>query len=93
MEMNLQEVTKAYDFTGKTVVITGGSGVLCGEMARCLAGCNANIALLDRDVSLGEKVLAALEGTKGKHKVIFIDVLDKVKYRKRPTKRFPIAGK
>ncbi len=93
MEMNLQEVTKAYDFTGKTVVITGGSGVLCGEMARCLAGCNANIALLDRDVSLGEKVLAALEGTKGKHKVIFIDVLDKVKVQEAADQTLSEFGK
>lgn len=77
--MNLQEVTKAYDFTGKTIAITGGGGVLCGEMAKCLAGCNANIVVPDRDMSLGEKVLATLTGTNGKHKAIFIDVLDKVK--------------
>lgn len=77
--MNLSELTKAYDFTGKTVAITGGGGVLCGEMARALAGCHANIAILDRDVSLGEKVFQSLNGTKGKHKVIFIDVLDKAK--------------
>jgi NAD(P)-dependent dehydrogenase (short-subunit alcohol dehydrogenase family) len=77
--MNLQEVTHAYDFTGKTIAITGGGGVLCGEMAKCLAGCNGNIVILDRDVSLGEKVLQSLAGTKGKHKVYFIDVLDKAK--------------
>jgi NAD(P)-dependent dehydrogenase (short-subunit alcohol dehydrogenase family) len=77
--MNLQEVTHAYDFTGKTVAITGGGGVLCGEMAKCLAGCNANVVILDRDLSLGEKVLASLHGTKGKHTAIFIDVLDKAK--------------
>ena len=66
--MNLQEVTRTYDFTGKTIAITGGGGVLCGEMAKCLAGCNANIAILDREVSLGEKVLHSLSGTKGKHR-------------------------
>jgi NAD(P)-dependent dehydrogenase (short-subunit alcohol dehydrogenase family) len=77
--MNLQEVTKAFDFTGKTVAITGGGGVLCGEMAKCLAGCNANVVVLDRDMSLGEKVVQSLAGTKGKHKAIFIDVLDKAK--------------
>jgi NAD(P)-dependent dehydrogenase (short-subunit alcohol dehydrogenase family) len=77
--MNLQEVAQAYDFSGKTVAITGGGGILCGEMAKCLAGCNANIVILDRDVSLGEKVLKSLSGTKGKHKVFFIDVLDKTK--------------
>ncbi len=82
-----------YDFTGKTAVITGGGGVLCGEMARGLAGCNANIALLDRDVSLGEKVLATFSGTKGKHKVIFIDVLDKVKVQEAADQTISEFGK
>ncbi|MFZ1978960.1 MAG: SDR family oxidoreductase [Bacteroidota bacterium] len=91
--MNLQDVTEAYDFIGKTVVITGGGGVLCGQIARCLAGCNANIALLDRDVSLGEKVLSTLNGTKGKHKVIFIDVLDKVKVQEAADQTLSEFGK
>lgn len=91
--MNFQEILKMYDFTGKTAVITGGGGVLCGEMARGLAGCNANIALLDRDVSLGEKVLATLSGTKGKHKVIFIDVLDKVKVQEAADQTISEFGK
>ncbi len=91
--MNLQQVTKAYDFSGKTVAITGAGGVLCGEMARCLAGCNANVVILDRDVSLGEKVLETLKGTKGKHQVIFIDVLDKVKVQEAADKTFASYGK
>jgi NAD(P)-dependent dehydrogenase (short-subunit alcohol dehydrogenase family) len=86
--MNLQDVAQAYDFSGKTIAITGGGGVLCGEMARALAGCNANIVILDRDVSLGEKVLQTLSGTKGNHKVIFIDVLDKAKVREAAEKTF-----
>jgi len=77
--MNLQEIITAYDFTGKTVAITGGGGVLCSEMAKCLAGCNAHVVVLDRDMALGEKVIQSLQGTKGKHKAIFIDVLDKGK--------------
>jgi NAD(P)-dependent dehydrogenase (short-subunit alcohol dehydrogenase family) len=91
--MNLQEVTKAYDFTGKTVAITGGGGVLCGEMAKCLAGCNANIIILDRDMSLGEKVLSTLGGTQGKHKAIFIDVLDKVKVQEAADKTLAEYGR
>jgi len=35
------------DLTGKTVVITGGGGILCSEFAYNLAECGANIALLD----------------------------------------------
>lgn len=44
--MKLQDVTRLYNFTGKTVVVTGGSGVLGREMARALVGCNANVAIL-----------------------------------------------
>jgi len=77
--MNIDDVIQAYDFTGKTVAITGASGVLCSEMAKCLAGCNANVAVLVRDPSRGERVLQLLAGTKGKHKFFLIDVLDKGK--------------
>jgi NAD(P)-dependent dehydrogenase (short-subunit alcohol dehydrogenase family) len=75
--MDSRNFLSAYDFSGKTIAITGGGGVLCGEMARALAGCNANVVVLDRDLSLAEKTIATLAGTKGKHKAVFIDVLDK----------------
>jgi NAD(P)-dependent dehydrogenase (short-subunit alcohol dehydrogenase family) len=75
--MNSRNFLSAYDFSGKTIAITGGGGVLCGELARALAGCNANVVVLDRDVGLAEKTIATLAGTKGKHKAVFIDVLDK----------------
>lgn len=75
--MNLDQLTQQFNFAGRTVAITGAGGVLCGEMARALAGCNANVALLDRDVSLAEKVLATFAPDKGKGLVCYIDVLDK----------------
>ncbi len=75
--MNIQQLTKHFDFTGRTVAITGAGGVLCGEMARALAGCNANVALLDRDTSLAEKVLKNFEPGHGKGVVVYVDVLDK----------------
>jgi len=75
--MNSRNFLSAYDFSGKTIAITGGGGVLCGELARALAGCNANVVVLDRDVGLAEKTITTLAGTKGKHKAVFIDVLDK----------------
>lgn len=75
--MDPQSFSRAYDFSGKTVAITGGGGVLCAELARAVAGCNANVVILDRDVSLGEKTLATLSGTQGRHRVEFVDVLDK----------------
>ncbi len=57
--MNLQELTQWYDFSGKTVVITGGTGVLGGEMACALVGCGANVAVLDRNPDLPEYLQAA----------------------------------
>jgi NAD(P)-dependent dehydrogenase (short-subunit alcohol dehydrogenase family) len=67
----------AYDFTGKTIAVTGGGGVLCGELARALAACHANVVVLDRDLGLAGKTVALLEGTTGRHQARFIDVLDK----------------
>ena len=74
--MNAFNIHSAYDFTSKTIAITGGGGVLCSAMAQALAACNANVVLLDRDTALAEKVLATLAGTKGRHSVVAIDVLD-----------------
>lgn len=78
--MDLQELTKLYDMTGKTVVITGGAGVLGGEMACALVGCNANVVILDRDVRLAEKVIHRIEmmdGVVGRAVVVFGDVLQR----------------
>ena len=47
LSFDLAELTKMYDFTGKTVAITGGAGVLGGEIAHALAGCGAKVAILD----------------------------------------------
>ena len=35
------------DLTGKTAVVTGGGGILCGCMAKALAACGAKVAILD----------------------------------------------
>jgi len=54
--MNLESLTKQYDFTGKTVVVTGGTGVLGGEIACGLAGCGAELAILDVHLEPGEAI-------------------------------------
>jgi len=43
---DLAELTKLYDFNGKTVAITGGAGVLGSEIVSAVAGCGAKVALL-----------------------------------------------
>jgi len=75
--MNLNEVARLYDFTDRTVVITGGAGVLGGEMACALVGVNANVVILDRDPALADLVIKRFEQTHGKYLVVKGDVLDK----------------
>lgn len=59
--MSLSELMKMYDFTGRTIVITGGTGVLCGAMAKALAGCGANVAILARSAEKGDALLAEIQ--------------------------------
>jgi NAD(P)-dependent dehydrogenase (short-subunit alcohol dehydrogenase family) len=78
--VNLQELTSQYTFKGKTIVITGGAGVLGGEMACALVGCHANVAVLDRDKELAEKVVHRVDmmpGVHGEAAVVYADVFDR----------------
>ena len=73
--MNLQELTQWYNFTGKTIVITGGTGVLGGEMACALVGCGANVAVVDRNPNLPEELKKPMDAGPGKYMVVYGDVL------------------
>src|SRR5512142_3064068 len=74
--MNLQELTTLYNFKDRTIAITGGAGVLCGEMACALVGCGANVVILDRDTALAEKLIQRFEPTStGRAVVVYADVL------------------
>jgi NAD(P)-dependent dehydrogenase (short-subunit alcohol dehydrogenase family) len=44
---DLAELTKMYNFKGKTVAITGGAGVLGSDIVYALTGCGAEVAILD----------------------------------------------
>ena len=48
------------DLAGKVVVVTGGGGVLCSQMARALAECGAKVAVLDLNRAAADAVAAAL---------------------------------
>jgi len=45
--MNRDELMAMYDFTGKTFAVTGGAGALGGDVVVALAGCGANVMVLD----------------------------------------------
>jgi NAD(P)-dependent dehydrogenase (short-subunit alcohol dehydrogenase family) len=75
--MNPASAAAPYDFTGKTIAVTGGGGVLCSALCKALAAFHANVVVLDRDLALAERTVSALAGTRGRHKAAFVDVLDK----------------
>lgn len=76
--MNQKELLSFYDFTGRTVLITGGAGVLGIEMARMLVECNANVVIMSRNAERGEKSISELSNATSHGKVIYIqgDVLN-----------------
>ncbi|MBK9926706.1 MAG: SDR family oxidoreductase [Anaerolineales bacterium] len=74
--MNLEELKSLYDFSDRTVLVTGGAGVLGSEIACALVGCNANVVLLDRDQELAQKVIERFpKVVKGRGVRVFGDVL------------------
>jgi NAD(P)-dependent dehydrogenase (short-subunit alcohol dehydrogenase family) len=75
--MNLSELTQLYDFSGKTAVVTGGTGVLGGEFACALVGCGANVTVLDRNPKLPDALKRPMDAGPGKYLVVFADVLDR----------------
>ena len=46
-----------FDLAGKTVVLTGGTGVLGSEMARAVASADANVVLLARKVDRAQALV------------------------------------
>ena len=76
--MNLEEVRSLYDFTERTVLITGGAGALAIEMVRTLVGCNANVVVLSRNQEQATRAVDEIKRhTKGKGQVVYVqgDVL------------------
>jgi NAD(P)-dependent dehydrogenase (short-subunit alcohol dehydrogenase family) len=65
-----------YDFSGRTMAITGGGGVLCSEMALALAACGAKMAILDRDAGLAQKVVDRIAAQGGTALAVQCDVLN-----------------
>jgi NAD(P)-dependent dehydrogenase (short-subunit alcohol dehydrogenase family) len=68
--MNLAELTALYDFSGRTIVITGATGVLGGEIACALVGCRANVAMLDRNLDPGKGLLELMGPDAQSHAVL-----------------------
>jgi NAD(P)-dependent dehydrogenase (short-subunit alcohol dehydrogenase family) len=77
--MNLAELQSLYDFTDRTVLVTGGAGVLGFEIARTLVECNGNVVILSRDQERAKKsVIKMTIDAKSNGRAIFVrgDVLE-----------------
>jgi NAD(P)-dependent dehydrogenase (short-subunit alcohol dehydrogenase family) len=74
--MDLAELTKMYDFTGRSVVVTGGTGILGRFMVKALVGCGANVAVLARNREKAEGVLSEISGP-GRVTIVEGDALNK----------------
>jgi NAD(P)-dependent dehydrogenase (short-subunit alcohol dehydrogenase family) len=75
MNLKLDEFSRLFDFSGKSVMITGGAGVLAGEIACALFGCNANITIVDRDPALADPLIKQMGPVSGRVIVLYGDVL------------------
>lgn len=75
---NLEQIRQNFNLEGKTFAVTGGGGVLAGDMVLALAGCGANVAILDRDVALAEAVIQRADPQDRERMIgVFCDVLKK----------------
>jgi NAD(P)-dependent dehydrogenase (short-subunit alcohol dehydrogenase family) len=67
---------KLFDISGKTAVITGGTGVLGGAMAIGLAQAGAHVVVLGRRKESGDAILNKIAETGKKAMYVQADVLD-----------------
>jgi NAD(P)-dependent dehydrogenase (short-subunit alcohol dehydrogenase family) len=74
--MDLEQLKRMYDFTGQTVAITGGAGILGGEIAQALVGCGANVAILDLNLAPAESILEKMGPRASQALAIETNVLD-----------------
>jgi NAD(P)-dependent dehydrogenase (short-subunit alcohol dehydrogenase family) len=74
--VNIEEIAKQYDFSNKVIAVTGGAGILGGEMACALIGCNAKVAIIDRASAQPERFLPKFK-CNGQCMVLEGDVLQK----------------
>lgn len=66
-----------FDFSGQTIIVTGGAGVLCGEIACSLAECGANVAILDRAPENAQRFEERINRSGGSSLLLHCDVLNR----------------
>jgi NAD(P)-dependent dehydrogenase (short-subunit alcohol dehydrogenase family) len=75
--VDLERLIQALDFTGHTIVLTGGTGVLGSEMACALVRTHANVAILARDPTRAGSLRERLEKGPGHAMLVPADIFVK----------------
>ncbi len=73
--MDSKQLTQAFDFTGRTIVVTGGAGVLGSEIACALASCGAQLAIVSRKAERGRELMERLGEHASRTMLVRADVL------------------
>jgi NAD(P)-dependent dehydrogenase (short-subunit alcohol dehydrogenase family) len=72
-----QSPNQLFSVEGKTIVITGGTGILGSVMAKNMAAAGAHVVVLGRREDAGKNLVNDIEKTGGKASFFKTDVLDK----------------
>lgn len=70
-------IESLFNLNGKVVAITGGAGVLGGDIACALAEQGSKIAIMDIRTDLPESIVKRLQDSKAEYEVFQCDVLNK----------------
>jgi NAD(P)-dependent dehydrogenase (short-subunit alcohol dehydrogenase family) len=76
MSANQDLLKQSYNFSGRTIVITGGTGVLGSQITCALAECGAQLAILYRNPVRAQELLARLGGNAKNAALFAADVLE-----------------
>jgi NAD(P)-dependent dehydrogenase (short-subunit alcohol dehydrogenase family) len=79
--IDLKRLMQFYDFSGQTLVVTGGTGALGGEIAGALAGCGAQVAILHRNPEHGHDLMERMGPHAPKAALFRADVLNRDELR------------
>lgn len=66
-----------FALNGKTAVVIGGTGELCGAMAQCMAEAGAEVVLVGRSQEKADQRLAQIEAAGGRGYFIAADILSR----------------
>jgi NAD(P)-dependent dehydrogenase (short-subunit alcohol dehydrogenase family) len=85
-------ILQRFDLSGKSVVITGAGGALCGAMADALGTMGVKVAILDISLEKAEIRAQAINRTSGTALAFGCDVLDAIQLRECAEQLFAVWG-